>query len=40
MGWGWKPIPADDNVMTKSLPSMDVALKAKASLASKGNCSL
>ena len=39
MGWGFKPIPPDYKVLTKSLPSFDAALKAKAGLAKKGKCS-
>jgi len=40
MSWGFKPIPPDYKVLTKSLPSFDAALKSKAGLAKKGQCSV
>jgi len=38
-GWGWRPIPGDYKVLTKSLPTFNAALKAKAGLAKKKKCS-
>jgi hypothetical protein len=38
--WGFRPIPGDYKVLTKPLPTFDAALKAKAGLAKKAQCSV
>ena len=38
-GFPTRPFPADYHVMTKSLPSFDAALSAKARLRKHGHCS-
>jgi hypothetical protein len=38
--WGFRPIPPNYKVMTRSLPSFAAALSAKDALARRGRCSL
>ena len=40
MSWGFKPIPPDYKVLTKSISTYDGAVKAKTRLAKKGQCSV
>jgi hypothetical protein len=38
--WGFRPIPPDYRVLTKSLPSYSAALSAKNALARRARCSV
>jgi hypothetical protein len=39
-GWGFRPIPPDYKVLTKSLPTYTAALNAKNTVARRARCSV
>jgi hypothetical protein len=39
-GWGFRPIPPDYKVLTKSLPTYTAALNAKNAVARRARCSV